>query len=97
MRLEATPPRAYRRTTTNWSATTPGGIDPNYQHPEYMALPLAESIRYAHYEIAELLLQNGADPLIVEAESRATPLQTASNRKQLHFVELLKAYVMRAE
>ena len=68
------------------------GIDPNYQHPEYMALPLAESIRYAHYEIAELLLQNGADASIVEAESRATPMQTAVKRKQSRFVALLDKY-----
>ena len=69
------------------------GIDPNYQHPEYMALPLAECIRYNHYEIAELLLQHGADPSIIEAESRATPLQTAVKRKQTRFVELLSGYV----
>ena len=68
------------------------GIDPNYQHPEYMALPLAESIRYAHYEVAELLLQNGADPTIVEAESRATPMQTAVKRKHSRFVALLDKY-----
>lgn len=58
------------------------GIDPNYQHPEFMALPIAESIRYDNIEITELLLQNGADPLITEMESGATPLETAKKTEQ---------------
>ena len=53
------------------------GIDPNYQHPEFMALPLAESIRYGHLEIAELLLRRGAKTSIVEMESGSTALGVA--------------------
>lgn len=56
------------------------GIDPNYQHPEYMALPLAESIRYAHLEVAKLLLENGADPNLIEMESAKTPLEIAEQK-----------------
>ena len=43
------------------------GIDPNYQHPEYMALPLAECLRYDNLKIAELLLSNGANPNVIIA------------------------------
>jgi len=53
------------------------GIDPNYQHPEYMALPLSESIRYKNYEISKLLLSNGANPLIREMETGSTSLELA--------------------
>jgi len=42
------------------------GIDPNYQHPEFMEAPLVESIRCNHLDITELLLKNGADPNIKE-------------------------------
>jgi ankyrin repeat protein len=68
------------------------GIDPNYQHPEYMALPLSESIRYKHLDIAELLLQNGANPLITEMESGLTPVSLAAKLGDERFVELLAAH-----
>jgi ankyrin repeat protein len=68
------------------------GIDPNYQHPEYMALPLSESIRYQHLEIAELLLQNGANPQLTEMESRLTPVSLAAQLGDSRFIELLASY-----
>lgn len=60
------------------------GIDPNYQHPEYMALPLAESVRYGNLEITEVLLENGADPRIKEMASGMTTIEIAKqlNNKQ---------------
>ncbi len=69
------------------------GIDPNYQHPEYMALPLAESIRYNHIEITELLLLNGANPLIVEMESGMTTLALAQKMDNQKAIDLLKKYI----
>ncbi len=66
------------------------GIDVNYQHPEYLALPLSESIRYNHLEVAELLLSNGAKPSIVEMESGVSPIDLArkrNNRKAVHLLE----------
>ena len=68
-------------------------IDPNYQHPEYMALPLAESIRYNHLDIAKLLLSNGADPQIIEMESGCSCLALANDLKNELAVELLKSYI----
>lgn len=41
------------------------GIDPNYQHPEILSLPLVTAIIEGHIEIAKFLLENGADPTIV--------------------------------
>lgn len=68
------------------------GIDPNYQHPEYMALPLCESIRYNHLDITKLLLNNGADPTIIEMESRSSSLNLAKvlkNEKAIVLIEEL--------
>lgn len=66
------------------------GIDPNYQHPEFMALPLAESIRYNNIEITELLLKNGANPLIVEMETGVTSFEIAKRGKDEKMFDLLK-------
>lgn len=65
------------------------GIDPNYQHPEYMALPLAESIRYNNIEITELLLRNGADPRIKEMESGVTTIEIAKQLNNQQAVDLM--------
>lgn len=69
------------------------GIDPNYQHPEFMALPLAESIRYDYIEIANLLLKNGAKPQIKEMESGSTCLEIAKELKNQKTIELLNNYI----
>ena len=69
------------------------GIDPNYQHPEYMALPLAESIRYGHIEITELLLLNGAKPSIIEMESGANTLEIARKLNNQKVLDLLNTFI----
>ena len=69
------------------------GIDPNFQHPEYMALPLAESIRYNFLEITELLLQNGAKPLIREMETGVSTLETAKRLGNEKVLELLNKFI----
>ena len=68
-------------------------IDPNYQHPEFMALPLAESIRYNHIEITELLLSNGAKPLLIEMETGITPLEIAKKMQNQKAIDLLNDFV----
>ena len=65
------------------------GIDPNYQHPEFMALPLAEAIRYDLLEMVKLLLANGADPLIKEMESGLTCLELANSMKDQSLIRVL--------
>jgi ankyrin repeat protein len=69
------------------------GIDPNYQHPEFMALPIAESIRYNNIEITKLLLENGANPLSIEMESGVTPLETAKRKDNQKAVNLLNSFI----
>ncbi len=69
------------------------GIDPNYQHPEYLAAPLIESIRYNQMGIAKLLLENGADPQIKEAVDRVTPMMIAERLKNQEAMELLNTYI----
>jgi len=69
------------------------GIDPNYQHPEYMALPLSESVRYGHIDIAELLLDHGANPFLREMESGESPMFMAQNTEKRTFVDLMSNYM----
>ena len=69
------------------------GVDPNYQHPEFLASPLVESIRLNRLEIAKLLLDNKADPHIKEAWGKETPLFVAKEQKNKAAIELLKLYL----
>jgi len=69
------------------------GIDPNYQHPEFLALPLAESIRFNHMKMAELLLSNGAKPLIKEIESNGNSLDLAKKMKNQIAIDLLNNFI----
>ncbi|GEQ86282.1 hypothetical protein ULMS_17900 [Patiriisocius marinistellae] len=69
------------------------GMDPNYQHPEVMALPISESIRYNNIAIIELLLANGADLSIIEMESGVTPLKLAENRNNKDIIALINQFV----
>jgi ankyrin repeat protein len=69
------------------------GIDPNYQHPEYMASPLVESIRFGHIEISKLLLAKGADPHAKEVMGGDTALEVAESKKNAEAIELIKAHL----
>ncbi len=69
------------------------GIDPNYQHPEFMAAPLVESIRFNRIDISKLLLEKGADPLIKEVMGGETPLEVASRKGLQEIIELLNNYL----
>lgn len=69
------------------------GINPNYQHPEIMATPLVESIRFNHLDIAELLLGNGADPSIEEDMEGDTALFVAKAKKNQAAIDLLGNYL----
>lgn len=69
------------------------GIDPNYQHPEFLAAPLAESIRFNHLNIAKLLLDYDANPTIKEAWGGETPLSVAKQKKNKKAIELINEYI----
>ena len=69
------------------------GIDPNYQHPEFLAAPLVESIRYNHLHITKLLLEKGADPHIKEVWGGDTPLSVAKLTNNKKAVQLLHDFM----
>ena len=69
------------------------GVDPNHQHPEFMALPLVESIRSNHLEIARLLLENGADPTLGEFWGGKTPLALARSQKNKPAIALVQSFL----
>jgi len=69
------------------------GIDPNYQHPEFMEAPLVESIRCNHLDIAKLLLENGAEPDIKEVMGGATPLSVAKRDNNTLAINILNEYL----
>lgn len=70
------------------------GIDPNYQHPEFMTGPLIESIRFGNLSIAKLLLEHGADPTIKEGFGTDTPLSIATAANNKASIHLLNQYLM---
>ena len=69
------------------------GIDVNYQHPEYLALPISESIRYGHIEIMILLLMHKANPHIKELESGCTAVELAQQKGNQRAIDLLKCSI----
>lgn len=73
------------------------GIDPNYQHPEFMAAPLVESIRFNKLDIAKLLLEHGADPNIKEVMGGDTPLSVAKAQKNQAAIDLINSYIDKLE
>jgi len=69
------------------------GVDPNYQHPEFMTTPLIVSIENRHFEIAEYLLKNGSDPKMKEVFGNHTPLSMAKFIKDQKLIDLVKSYI----
>jgi len=70
-----------------------GGIDLNYQHPEYMTSALLESIRCGHEQMTALLLENGASPSLKEVYSNYTPLSVAKSSPNKAIVSLIERYL----
>lgn len=69
------------------------GVDPNYQHPEYLTAPLMECIRYDRMDIAEFLLKNGADATAKEYNTTTTALSIAKMYQNEPAVALLNKYL----
>jgi len=69
------------------------GIDPNYQHPEYQASFLVESIRFDELEIAKLLIEKGADPNVKEVSGGASPMSVAQMYQNKAAIDLLSKYI----
>lgn len=69
------------------------GVDPDYQHPEYMTSALLESIRKGHLEIAKLLLEKGANPKIIKDFGTETPMSIAIDQQNKAAIYLLNDYL----
>ncbi|MEM9921104.1 MAG: ankyrin repeat domain-containing protein [Bacteroidota bacterium] len=69
------------------------GIDPNYQHPEFMTSPFLESIRCNQLDVAAFLLQNGADPHRKEGFGADDAFSIAKSMKNKAAIDLLKKMV----
>ncbi len=69
------------------------GVDPNYQHPEFMCTPLIESIQHQQFEVAKYLLENGADASIKEDFGTHTPLSMAKFTKNKKLITLVKTHL----
>lgn len=69
------------------------GIDPNYQHPEFLTTPLVEALKNGHLDVAKTLLENGANPLIKEIMSKKSPMSIAQEQKNLTAIRLLNSYL----
>jgi ankyrin repeat protein len=73
------------------------GIDPNYQHPEFMASAVVESIRFNHMDILAELLKNGADPKIKEIFGGDTPLSVAKEKNNQKAIDLINSYLQKMQ
>ena len=69
------------------------GVNPNYQHPEFLTTPLIESISFEQYEIAEYLLEKGADPCLKAGFSLDSPLAVAKQTKNKDLIKLIKSHL----
>lgn len=53
------------------------GVDIDYAHPEMQSTALVEACLAGHREIAHLLLDRGADPLLASDMEECTPIEAA--------------------
>jgi len=66
------------------------GIDPNYQHPEILSLPLVAAIQAGHTEIVKALLEAGAKTRLISVFDNMTALQAAKQSDNSEIKELFK-------
>lgn len=66
------------------------GVNPNYQHPEYLTTPLIVSIEHGYKEICVYLLEQGANPNLKAGFSEDSPLKIAKQYKSKDIIKLLK-------
>ena len=68
------------------------GVNPNYQHPEFLTTPLITSIEHGHEALTKLLLEKGADPKLKAGFSEDSPMKVAKRSKNKAAISLLKPY-----
>lgn len=69
------------------------GIDPNYQHPEFLTNPLIEAVRFERLEIVRYLLENGAQANVKEIWSGESLLKIAQITNNRLIIQLIKTYL----
>ena len=65
------------------------GVDPNFIHPEIMALPLVEAVRVSNESIIKLLLKHGANPKLVSPVGESA-IKLAKIQKDDSLIALLQ-------
>jgi ankyrin repeat protein len=53
------------------------GVDVDYAHPEFQETALVAAILAGHEDVAELLLDHGADPTLMSVADQLTPVSAA--------------------
>jgi ankyrin repeat protein len=71
------------------------GVDPNYQHPEYLTTPLIEAARQGHLEVVRELLSHGADAALPAVWGKETALSVANAAKHQPVVAFLTEWTER--
>jgi len=75
-----------------------GGVDPNFQHPEYFTAPIFEAIRGGHLDLVRLLVEEGkANPELIEEMTDSTPIELALEEGQHDIVDYLNTVVSTEE
>jgi len=54
------------------------GVDVNYAHPEFMSTPLVAAILSGQQQVAQYLVDNGADPDLLYEFDGVTPAEAAA-------------------
>lgn len=67
------------------------GIDPNYQHPEYLTSVLIEAAGLGQVEVVRYLLENGADIHAKAVMGGETAMEAARIFKRKEVIRVLKA------
>ncbi|KAL3936687.1 MAG: hypothetical protein SGBAC_008046 [Bacillariaceae sp.] len=71
-----------------------GGVDPNWQHPEYFTAPIHEAIKNGHLEIVKILVEEGgAKPGLMEELTDDTTIDIARANLQFEILEYLNTKV----
>jgi hypothetical protein len=66
------------------------GMDPNFQHPEFMTTPLIEAARFGRTAVVQLLLERGkADPTVTADFEGCTALEEAMKEGHHDVVDLI--------
>lgn len=66
------------------------GVDPNYQHPEILSLPIVAAIQAGHTEVVKAFLEAGAKTRLISVFDNMTALQAAQQCNNTAIKNLFK-------